>query len=231
MEYLWACWQDFVKRCPPLDLLVVNGDATQGEHPTLRSASDAVDPSPLHQADMAIETLGMLRSKVKKLWMTRGTGFHEGKWNEALERIGRELSAEKWSDRRYSGEVLDGTFAGLTLNVCHAQTFGAIYQGTLLDRTARFSALAEALAQTVHADVIVRSHTHQPGKGEFMGRWIVSTRCWQMPNPHAISKIEYFRALASLGLGATIMSVGPEGIAWRDFPYEAYKQAELRKLA
>jgi hypothetical protein len=231
MDYMWECWQHFTKAVPALDALIINGDSMEGEHPTLRSAPDALDVSPLRQADMAIETLGPLRDKARKLWLVRGTGFHEGKWNEALERVGRELQAEKWSDRRYSGEALDGTMAGYTINAVHAQTFGAIYQGTLLDRTARFSALAEVMGHAPKADINIRSHTHQTGLGQFMGRWVLSTRCWKMLNPHAIAKIEYWRALASLGLGGHVLTLSEDGIAWRDYAYEAFKPADLRKLA
>lgn len=231
LEYMWACWQHFVKACPPLDVLLLNGDSCEGEHPTLRSAPDALDTSPLHQVDMAIETLGPLRDKADKLWLVRGTTFHEGKWNEALERLGSELKAERWSDRRRSGEVLDGTFAGLTINAAHAQTTGAIYPGTLQNRTAWFANMAENLAKTVHADVVVRSHTHSAGKGEWFDKWIISTRCWKLVNPHAIARMEYYRAQALLDLGADVMTVGPDGISWKKYNYEPYKPKELRKLA
>lgn len=231
MAYLWECWTDFVKQCPALDLLIVNGDATQGEHPTNRTAPDAIDTSPLHQTDMAIQTLGPLRDKAKRLWVVRGTGFHEGKWNESLERLGRELKAQQWSDQRYSGEVLDGTFAGKTWNVVHAQTHGAIYPGTLMNRTIWFANLADHLAKTVPADIIVRSHTHSAGKMETMGKWIISTRAWQLVSPHIISKMEYYRAQALLDLGGHVVTIGPDGISWRDYPYAPYKPSRPRTLA
>jgi hypothetical protein len=231
LDYMWSCWLDFVQKCPPLDCLIINGDSMEGEHPTLRSAPDAIDTSPVRQVDMAVDTLGLIRPKAKKLWLVRGTGFHEGLWNQSLEQLGRELHAEKWTDRRYSGEVLEGTFAGHTLNVCHAQTFGAIYQGTLLDRTARFAALADSVCKSVEADLIIRSHTHQTGLGCFQGKWVLSTRCWKLLNPHAISRMEYYRALSSLGLGGHVITFSEDGITWRDFKYEPYKPDAVRKLA
>lgn len=231
MDYVWSIWQDMIRKLPPLDLVLVNGDSMEGEHPTMRSAPDAIDTNPVHQVDMALETLGPVRDKARKFWLVRGTGFHEGKWCEAAETLGSELKAEEWSDRRHSGEVLEGTFAGLTWNVVHAQTTGAIYPGTLMNRTIWMSNLAEHLSKAVHADIIVRSHTHTAGRMEVMDKWIVSTRCWKLVNPHAISRMEYYRAQALLDLGADLVTISDDGICWRKFRYEPYKATELRKLA
>jgi hypothetical protein len=230
MSYMWDCWQDMLKRLPPLDCIIINGDSMEGEHPTLKSAPDALEVSPLRQIDMAIETLGPLRDKSKHLWLIRGTGFHEGKWNEALEALGRELHAERWADRRYSGEVLDGDFYGLKINAAHAMSIGAIYQGTLADRTARFMALAESLGKTLPADLIVRSHVHQTGLGRFMARWVLVTRCWKLINPYAVARMEYSRAAASLDLGGHLITLSDDGISFKDYAYQPHK-GDYRKLA
>jgi len=230
MTYMFDCWQHFVKACPLVDCLIINGDTLEGSHPTLRTAPEAIDTNPLHQVDMAIETLGPLRDKAKTLWLIRGTDFHEGKWAEAIEQLGIELKAEKWSNRRRSGEVLDGTFAGHVLNAAHAQTTGAIYPGTLMNRTAWFATLADRLAKTIPADIIIRSHTHSTGKGEYMGKWVLSTRAWKLCGPQAIARMEYYRAQALLDLGAHVLTIGPDGIAWRDFAYENYKAPTPRRL-
>jgi len=230
MDYIWSCWQDMLKKLPPLDCVIINGDSMEGEHPTLRSAPDAIEVSPIRQVDMALHTLAPLRAKTKKLWLIRGTGFHEGKWNEALESLGRELQAEKWSDRRYSGEVLDGEFYGLTINAAHAMSFGAIYHGTLADRTARFMLLAQALGKTLPADLIIRSHVHSTGLGKFMGKWVLITRCWKLINPHAVNKLEYSRAASGLDLGGHLITMSDDGIAFKDYSYEPFK-ASYRKLS
>ena len=231
MEYMWSCWQHMLSRLPPLDCVILNGDSMEGEHPTLRTAADSIEVSPLRQVDMAIETLAPLRQKTKKFWLVRGTGFHEGKWNQAIEDLGRELEAEQWTDRRYSGEVLDGDFFGLKLNVVHSMSVGAIYSGTLNDRTTRFAALAEYLGKTVRAELIVRSHVHSTGLGRYMDKWILVTRCWKLLNPHVVAKMEYSRAAASLDLGGHLLTLSEDGLCWKDYPYEPYKAASYRKLA
>lgn len=230
MSYIWECYQDMLRQLPPLDAVIINGDTLEGEHPTLRSAPDALDVSPLRQVDMAIEVLGPLREKTKTMWLIRGTGFHEGKWNEGLERLGLELNAERWGDRRYSGEVLDGDFFGLKVNAAHAMSIGALYQGTLADRTARFMALAEIAGKALHADLIIRSHVHQTGLGCFQGRWVLVTRCWKLLNPYAVARMELSRAVSSLDLGGHLITISEHGISFRDFSYEPFKDA-YRKLA
>lgn len=230
MTYMWDCWHHMIRHLPPLDCVIINGDSMEGEHPTLRTASESVEVSPLRQVDMAIETLTPLRAKTKKLWLIRGTGFHEGKWNQALEDLGRELKAEQWTDRRYSGEVLDGEFFGLRINAAHAMSTGAIYSGTLADRTARFMILAEHLGKTVPADVVIRSHVHSTGLGRYLDKWILITRCWKLTSPHAAARLEYARAVAQLDLGGHLLSLTPEGICWKDYSYAPYK-SEHRKLA
>jgi hypothetical protein len=230
MAYMWSCWEHFVQHCPPLDVLISNGDELEGTHPTLRSAPESVDQSPLRQVDMAVETLAPLRAKAKAFWLVRGTGFHTGPWYEAIEALGRELKAETWARRRYSGEVLDGEIGGLRVNVAHPQTTGAIYPGTLANRTAWFASLAERLEKTVEADVIVRSHTHSTGLGRYQGKWVLSTRCWKLVNGYAISRMEYYRAQALLDLGAHVITIGPDGLAWKDFPYAPYKTTHRKLL-
>lgn len=230
MSHVWDCWTHFVKACPPLDCLIVNGDEMDGDHPTLKSAPEAVDTSPLKQVDMALDALGPLRDKAKRLWLVRGTGFHTGRWCEAIETLGKELRAEEWAPRRYSGEVLDGTFAGHTVNCAHAQSTGAIYPGTLMNRTAWFATMADRLAKTTPADIIIRSHTHSTGKGEYMGKWVLSTRAWKLVNPYAVARMEYYRACALLDLGGHIITISDDGISWKDYEYAPFK-ADLRKLA
>ena len=230
MDYSWSIWQHFVHECPPLDVLVSNGDELEGAHPTLRSAPDSVDQSPLRQVDIALEALGPLRAKAKKMWLVRGTGFHTGIWYEAIETLGRELNAEKWAERRYSGTVLDGEMGGITFNCVHAQSTGAIYSGTLLNRTAWFATIAEQLGKTIKADVIVRSHTHQFGLAKFSNHWVLSTRAFKLCDEFAQTKLEYFRAQALLDLGATVLTIGPDGMTWKDYAYQPWKPSH-RKLA
>ena len=143
----------------------------------------------------------------------------------------KELRAEQWAPRRYSGMALEGELGGIRVNCVHAQSAGAIYPGTLLNRTAWFAAMAERAGKSADADVIVRSHTHSFGLGKFQDKWVLSTRCWKLPNnDYAVTRMEFFRAHALCDLGATILTIGPDGLTWSDHAYPPWK-ATHRKLA
>lgn len=222
--YMWSCWLDFVERCPSLDACIINGDVLEGETPTSRSSMDALTDNFVTQGDAAEEVIGLLRPKIGKLWVLRGTRFHEGKHVETLESVARNVQAEQWSDHRYTGEVLDGEFHGLQLNATHHMTTGWIYPAGGADRTALFAAACEAEAKAVPADVIVRSHLHMRRIVQAHGKWVVLTPAWKLINPHAIKVMEYYRAQVSSDLGAIILETDGQGsIAWRKFEYAPYK--------
>jgi hypothetical protein len=230
MSFVHQIWQDFVKRCPPLDCLILNGDIIDGENPNTRSASNAVDDSPLKQVDMAIEALAPLIAKAKKTWLIRGTVYHDSKWHEPIEVLGRELGCEEWDERRYSGYVLEGDFFGKRIHATHAMSVGAIYGGTLADRTALFACAAESQKKTNPADIIVRSHTHRTYLGQSHGKWFLQTRCWSLVTPYAIAKMEAYRAALLCDLGAHILTINGNALTWEDFAYEPFRAAN-RKLA
>lgn len=231
-SYLWEIWQDFCKKCPPLDALIVNGDIYEGESPSKKDAMDALSDDLNLQVDASIETLGMIRNKVKKLWILRGTPYHDGKHAENCERIAQALGAEEWAPRRYSGYVLEGDFHGLKVNATHHMTIGAIYRGTISDRTAQMAVACEQLAKTNHADLIIRSHIHSTHKSEVFGKWVLLTRCWKVINPYAIKRMEYYRAALLNDLGGHVLETDGHGsIHWRTgFEYDPPK-FDVRQLA
>lgn len=219
-EYLWKCWEDFCTRCPRLDALIVNGDWIEGENPTKRDAMDAVTDDENLQIDAAVETLRPLREKATDFWVVRGTPWHEGKHFTAVESAARQLDANRWTDKRYTGLVLEGSFHGLSLNVTHHMTTGAIYAGTLATRTNLFAAAAELLGKTIPADVIIRSHAHMKFIGKTLGKWVVQTPAWKVVNPYAIKRMEYYRANLLSDIGALVLTTEGHGdVSWTEFDY------------
>jgi len=227
-EYVWQCWEHFVAHCPPLDVLIINGDLIEGETPTQRSANDALTDAILDQADACVETLRTLRKKCGDLWVLRGTPFHDQKHFEALELIGERLNARRWSDTRRTGEVLDLKWNGISLNVTHHQTMGWLYLAGGADRMALLACAAEAQGKAPPVDIIVRSHLHQKRVVKAHGKWVILTPGWRIPNPHAIKMMEYYRATESCDLGAILVEVRDEQITIDErFTYKPFK-ATLR---
>jgi hypothetical protein len=230
-DWLWECWLDFCRKCPPLDSLIVNGDTIEGESPSKRDAMDALTDDLNLQVDAAVETLSLIRPKTKQLVLLRGTPYHEGRHAEAIERIGADLDAMEWAPRRRSGFILEADFHGLRLNVSHPMTIGAIYRGTVADRTAIFAAAAERLGKTLEADIIIRSHIHSTHKSQTHDKWVLLTRCFKAVNMYAVNRMEFYRASLLNDIGAHVLETDGQGsVSWRDFAY-APKHVKRRKLA
>ena len=230
-DYLWDVWADFVKRCPQLDVLLINGDIIEGESPSRRDAMDALSDDLNLQADAAVETLKPLCQKARHLWITRGTPYHEGRHFEIIERIALDLGAEEWAPRRYTGYVLEGTFHGLRINATHHVTLGAIYRGTIADRMALFAAAAESLGKAHEADIIIRSHSHMKFIGKSHGKWVVLTPAWKVVSPYAAKRMEWYRASLLSDIGGLVLETdGAGSVAWREFDYPPATFA-IRKLA
>ena len=230
MDYTWSCWTDFVKKCPPIDLLIVNGDLIEGENPSRRDTMDAVTDNFLTQGKMAEETLGLLLPKVKKWYLVRGTAYHDGKHFETLESVAKNLGAEQWSAHRYTGYVLEAKWNGLSINATHHQTTGAIYPGTLASRTTLMAAAAERLGKLVPADLIIRSHVHFKFIGQSYGKWFISTPAWKLVTPYAIKKMEQVRATLLSDLGAILVKKDDtNSITFKEFVYEPFK-ANIRLI-
>lgn len=216
LRYLWACWRDFVRRCPPLDVLIHVGDVIEGEV-TRRDALDALsDDLNLHYL-AARDTLRPLVRKARSFWVVAGTPAHEGKHHEVVEAVARDLGAERWAAQRSTGLVLELRVGPLLLNATHHMTRGALYMGSLADRTALLAAAAVAEGHTAEADLIVRAHLHMPHVSHAYGKWVILQPGWKMPNPYAYRKIEYYRAHATLGLGANIVRVSARGTVSYEF--------------
>jgi hypothetical protein len=205
-EWLLLQFEGMVKGLPPLDGCIINGDLLDGENKRT-SGRGCITSDPFQQAQAAVVLLGPLRKKNKRLWLTRGTPYHEGDSCEALEYVGSELKAERWgAGNRYTDLVLERSWRGHILNVTHHMTTGMIYSLGGANRTAMFAAIAEADKGSSRAEVVVRAHTHTDGMGFVNGRWVIFLPCWSFVTPYAIKRMEYYRATASNALGAVLLT-------------------------
>lgn len=229
-EYLWDCWLDFAKRVPPLEVLIINGDIIHGRDKK-QYGVEVVSSDLTDQAQAFVYAVGLLRDKVGKLWITRGTSYHEDMY-EAVEWAATELDAEKWGPNRRTGNVLEGVWQGRTFNVTHHMTRGFIYKGTAASRTSLLAAAAEAEGKVNRADIIVRSHLHMKYVGKPNGKWVIFTPGWSLLNPYAVKTLEYYRGQTMSDIGAIILSTdgkGPLTVDDETFRYAPYKE-ELKPL-
>jgi hypothetical protein len=225
-QHLWRCWEHFCEACPPLDVLLVNGEAIEGETPTSRAAREAITDDLEQQADAAVVALRPLRQKASRLYVVRGTPFHEGKHAQAAERVARELDAERFPSGYATSHVLDTMVGSLRMNAAHHMTRGWQWLAGGADRTAAMARLAEATGKLPRADLIVRSHLHRLVIAYVHGVWVLFTPAWKVVTPHAEQVMEYTRASALSDIGSVVAEIHEDGtIRWRPYTYVLYRQA------
>lgn len=224
-SYMWDCWEHFVKNCPRAEVLVVNGDAIHGEDHKDK-ALNIVSSDLFDQAQMFCELVEPLRKKAERMWILRGTAYHEGIGAQAIEWIARQLDAEKWKPgNRQSGYSLNLRWHGFTFDFAHHQTRGWIYPAGGGDRTALMQAAAEQQGKAPFADVLVRSHLHMKRIVRARGKWFIGTPGWTLVSPYAEKVMERSRALESSDIGGLVLSTeGKDDLGFREFDYEPFTE-------
>lgn len=214
---------------PRLDAVIINGDLLDGEN-VQGAGRGCITSDPADQARAAVVLLTPLRKKCQKMYLVRGTPYHEGASHEGLELVGSELKCEKWGAAgRYSDLVLERTWRGHTINATHHQTTGFIWALGAASRMAAFASVAEADKGIPRADIVVRSHTHTDGIAFVNGRWVILTPCWSFVTPYAIKKQEYYRATATNALGAVVVTDDAGTLSVKPIRY-VIPQGEVKAL-
>lgn len=186
------CWDHFVKNCPKLDLLVLMGDLIDGKN-YKSSGVGAFSTDLGEQADMAARVLEPLAAKAKKTIRLWGTPYHES-FDNVLAIVDKALGVSTVQ------QVIDVDMGrGNVLNIAHHPAGGAaLYQGTVADREALWSAIAAQDNKVPKARWLVRAHKHNFFHIETANRDMLITPCWQLATAYAV-KQNYFRFQPDIG--------------------------------
>lgn len=227
-NYMWRIWREFCAWFPPCEVSIVNGDAIHGED-FKDGGRWVTSPDPDDQATALVETLEPIRSKLGRLFVLRGSPYHEGKSSEAIEAAARALRAEQYWGPKHTGYVLDLDWHGLRINASHYMTRGFLYRGTAGDRTSMLHNIAEHLAKVNPADVIVRAHLHMKYISKSHGKWVFLQPGWTCLNPHAIRTMEWSRGSVMSDIGAAVLETDASGgVKWLEFDRPPYRQKVVR---
>jgi hypothetical protein len=223
-EYLYECWSHFVDSCPPAELLVINGDAIHGED-RKDIALNVVSSDMFEQAQMFLELLAPLRAKCDRVWLLKGTPYHEGRGADVIEWIGKEIDAEKWQAGRYSGYSLCIDWHDLGFGFAHHQTRGWRYAAGGADRTAWLQQSAEGQGKLPKADVIVRSHLHMQRIVWARDKWVIGTPGWTVVSPWAAKVMEHSRAHESSDIGGLVLTTtGKKDLGFQLENYKPFQE-------
>ncbi len=89
-QWLHACWRDFIANIKGKPIGVINGDIIQG---TDRRDGGLITSLPNIQASAAKELLRPFFKKCSKVYIIRGTEWHEGKSSQDIEQLAEALGA------------------------------------------------------------------------------------------------------------------------------------------
>jgi len=215
-EYLWENWLRIAEEIPPLDVLIWNGDMVDGKQPK-EGARFVLETDIIHQAKAFLEAARPFQKKVVGVtYVTRGSCYHDVE-DSATEMIAYTLNARQDVYGRYSHDWLLFEACGLLFDVAHSQSVMMRYITTPLEREGQFSDMAG-----LHADVIVRSHSHQmlisyiEGANRAPLRAEISTPAWQLETSYVMRRNTPNRGVRR-NLGMVVIEVA-DGLP-RAIPY------------
>jgi len=231
-RYLWDNWLRIAREIPTLDMLVWNGDLIDGKQPR-DSGRFLLEPEIIRQAEAFLMVAEPFQRRLRgRTYVLRGTRYHDEE-DIAVETIGRELGAICDHYGRHSWDWLLLDVRGVKLDIAHAQSVMLRYVTTALEREGQFSDMAG-----LHADVIVRSHSHRPhwhyleGANELPLRLEISTPAWQLATSYVLRGKAPNRAVLR-NLGMVIIEIG-EGVPMVRpflFPHPPFRREEYQEVA
>lgn len=183
---LYEAWCGLSKEWANSDVLIVNGDAIEGQarkESGVPCWSTDLDDQ-LQCAELLVKEFG-----AKKIYIINGTGYHTDAGGKSLEcHLGDRLGAEKiGAGGQRSAEEIFLTVGGLTFHAAHHISIGTgWYKTTPLARELVFALLNES--DFHKTDVILRSHVHYFCGVEFHRQHGFTLPCWQLRTRYMMKK-------------------------------------------
>jgi hypothetical protein len=217
---LYDAWSGLCKEWAAPDILIVNGDAIEGQA-RKESGVPCWSTNLSDQLNCAKKLVKMWHAK--KIYIIDGTGYHVDAAGTPLENmLAKNLEAEKIGPgTSISHDELFLNVGGFTFHFSHHIQVGTgWYRTTPIARELVFALLNESHKYKV--DVIVRSHVHSFCGVEFTRQKGFTTPCWQL-------QTRYMKKKSALGM---VPDIG--AIRFRIYPGEIrtdkrfYKASEFK---
>lgn len=228
-KILWVYWSDLISRLSmigKLDSVVLVGDLIDGKGKRSEGVEQIIT-DPLTQARAAVELFKPLRKLCDKIFIIRGTIYHDQVGGRATEYIGEQLNAEKNEE--------DGTHSWweLTLDlgnehhahVAHHGGHPYVYRSTVAEREGFFMSISADkfdLPSGKNWNLIVRAHTHFFIHVEHPTLHIVYLPAWQLKTPYMIRKGPG-RLIPNIGAALVIVKDEEEKEIYEQDPVMVYK--------
>jgi len=173
-EPFWNWYKDTLKTIGPVDVLVINGDAVDGEGK--KESIGHITTDTLKQADIAVECIEMIKVPARAIHAAYGTDFH------VLGTYSYEDAVADKLEVTISDSVLLN-IRDKRFNFRHACGRSDIPygQGTQTFKEAILDILRADAGEYEEADITVRAHVHYYCRMEVGRRVALTLPCLQLP--------------------------------------------------
>jgi len=224
-RWIWDNWLRMIEKAKSFnnDLISLsNGDSLEGN--TNNKSYQVVTSNPVTLIKIGVESHGLVRRISKRMYMTRGTGFHSGKSGNLEELLATSLACEKTDEGMFSAYQWNLMVEGVTIEATHHTTMSGIpwMKEEAADKLAAKIMFANAKAGETPPDIVIRSHVHRwsDSYDKYKTRVIILP-CWCLPTEH-IHKV----APSSIAeIGAVFIHI--DG---KKFEVEKFKVIPKRKI-
>lgn len=189
--WLWDCWLDFSEYIKRYDVchVIVNGDLPQGinfKDAQLMSVNEA------DQIKLAATVLDPLLYRAglpkPKLFIARGTGFHDGRSGALAEVIAQKVGAIPDEGGCYSRWQIWLNWRGHLVHATHHIGVAPVYPYTPLARELTNWKI-RSVSGGLLPDVDLRAHVHRCNAiQDNSGRWIATSPAWQLQTQYTHQK-------------------------------------------
>lgn len=204
-QWLWDKWQSFwftVYNQYEVEAILLNGDLVQGIHVNRDGEIILLKKNEQHRLALAVLE-PMLYDKGERrqmpLFVTRGTGYHDGIMGQDGEALAREMKAvQDPHTHSYSKYRWKIQWRGKILKATHHIQTANVYPLTPLFRALNEEKQRAVDRKTRMPDAIIRSHVHQCNVVEdSAGHLAMVLPAWQLSTEYVHKKIP--EAIAPVG--------------------------------
>jgi len=208
---MWDFYESTIKEIGPVDLLIVNGDAIDGDG-VKSGGTELITTDRMEQVDMAYAALSIIDAK--KVHVSYGTGYHTGNQedfeNILADKLDASIRSHEWID-------VNGTIFDVRHHVGSSSVPTSRHNA--IAREHLWNQLWSDRGKQPRGDIVLRSHVHyhyHGGDGYFLGMTLPALQGMG-------SKFGSRRCTGTVDFGLVEFTVQPDGsYSWK---------AHLQKVA
>lgn len=184
-KYLYQVWKKILGRLPDkLDFLIFNGDLIDGGQ-WKDGGRGLIITSTKYQRDACKQVVQPLLDRAKKIYVTRGTRYHEDK--DDMEEFAEDIGAVAGKDGIRCRPVVRVRASDVFLEARHKISGAWLYTLSALQREHRADKEA-AERKGYSADCLVGAHRHQYNYGGGWGWHVITLPCMELQSDWAEEK-------------------------------------------